>query len=326
MHCSVAFQFCRRMTGSVILLVALASSRGLRAAEGLPGFVARAMQGKAGAVIVSDPRTGQVLALWNQQAGFEQAYAPGSTAKLVVSAAALEEGIITPSDKILCRRVPRLLGEGYHCSHSPASTPFDLAAALSNSCNYFFSEVSARISSPALAHWYAAFGFGSAGESASPGEVNIADDPKARALVALGEQGVTATPARVLQAYSAVATGGQIYRLILPGQHEAPTIDRVVQLKPETLAVLAKGLRDCVRSGTCKAAAVPGVAVAGKTGTAPALDGSHATRAWFVGYAPANAPQVAIVVFLLRGTGGGNAAPIAAQILERYFAPGQRTP
>ena len=202
------------------------------------------MQGKAGAVIVSDPRTGQILALWNQQAGFRQAYAPGSTAKLVVSAAALEEGIITPSDKILCRRVPRLLGEVYHCSHPPASEPFDLAAALSNSCNYIFSEVSARISSPVLAHWYSAFGFGSAGmKTHRPARSILPMILKARALVALGEQGVTATPAQLLQAYSAVATGGQIYSLILPGQHKAPSIDRVVQLKPQTLAVLAKGLR-----------------------------------------------------------------------------------
>ena len=59
--------------------------------------------------------------------------------------------------------------------------------------------------------------------------------------------------------------------------------------------------------------------MAGKTGTAPALDGSHVTHAWFVGYAPVDAPEVALVVFLKRGTGGANAAPLAARILKQYF-------
>ena len=73
-------------------------------------------------------------------------------------------------------------------------------------------------------------------------------------------------------------------------------------------------------SGTGRAAAVPGIAVAGKTGTAPALDGSRSTHAWFVGYAPADAPEIALVVFLNRGTGAGNAAPLAGRIFKQYFA------
>jgi peptidoglycan glycosyltransferase len=106
----------------------------------------------------------------------------------------------------------------------------------------------------------------------------------------------------------------------MPGQHKAPSLDRVVPLKDGTLAVLTEGLRDCVKTGTCRAAAVPGISIAGKTGTAPALDGSHVTHAWFVGYAPVAAPEVAVVVFLKHGTGGANAAPLAAQILRQYFA------
>ncbi len=284
------------------------------------------MQGKAGAVILADPRTGQILAIWNQPSAFEQAYNLGSTAKVVVGAAALEEGVISPSQRIMCRRVPRLLGEAYRCSHPPAAQPFNLQEALANSCNYFFSEVSTRLSSPALAHWYAAFGFGSTGEDDTAGEVSISDKPKARALAALGEQGVTATPAQVLQAYSAIAEQGRVFRFIMPGQNKAPSLERVVPLEESTLAVLRAGLRECVTKGTCRAASVPGVAVAGKTGTAPALDGSHVTQAWFVGYAPASVPQVALVVFLKRGTGSANAAPLAAQILRQYFAQAPHSP
>ena len=76
-------------------------------------------------------------------------------------------------------------------------------------------------------------------------------------------------------------------------------------------------LVDCVQSGTCQAAGVPDVKVAGKTGTATALDGSGATHAWFVGFAPAEQPEIALVVFLERGTGAQNAAPLAGKLLRR---------
>ncbi len=302
------------------LFAALAAPANLWAAGSFQIFLNRLMQGKSGAVIVSDPRTGQILALWNSQCAFKEAYTPGSTAKLVVSAAALEEGVISSKEKILCRRVPLLLGEPFRCSHPPATSPYDLADALANSCNYFFSELSARVSSSALSHWYGVFGFGAAGEDEAPGEVQIPDKPRGKALAAVGHQGVTATPAQVLLAYSAIATQGQVYRLIMPGRRRAPSIDRVVTLRNSTFAVLKQGLRECVQIGTCRSASVPNVSVSGKTGSAPALDGSHVTHAWFVGYAPEKVPTVALVIFLKRGTGGADAAPLAAQILRQYFA------
>ena len=323
---SDGFQLRQLCESLAFLLVAFAGPQNLRAEDNLQSFVTNLMQGKAGAVIVSDPRTGRILAISNPQIAFHEAYTPGSTAKLVVSAAALQEGIIEPSEGIMCRRVPRLLGESFRCSHPPVAQPFDLAEALANSCNYFFCELSGRLSSSTLTHWYGVFGFGAAGEEAVPGEVLIPDKPKGKALAALGEQGVTATPAQVLLAYSAIATQGKVFQLIMPGQRKAPSLDRVVQLEETTFEVLTEGLRDCVTDGSCRAAAIPGVNVAGKTGTAPALDGSRVTHAWFVGYAPVEAPEVALVIFLRRGTGGANAAPLAAQILKRYFAQKPHAP
>lgn len=315
------------LSGSVaFLLTLLGAPQHIRAVESLQTSINLLMRDNPGAVIVSDPRSGQVIALWNARCAFRQAYTPGSTAKLVVSAAALEEGVISPSSRILCRRVPRILGEQFHCSHPPATGPFDLAGALANSCNYFFSEVSSRLSSPSLAHWFAVFGLGVADESRAPGEVRIPDRPKERALAALGELGVTATPEQVLLAYLAVAMRGRVFRLIMPGQRKAPSLERVIDLHPTTFTVLSQGLRDCVQKGSCRAAAIPGVSVAGKTGTASALDGSHVTHAWFVGYAPADSPQVALVIFLNRGTGGSSAAPLAARILRQYFAQKTHTP
>jgi cell division protein FtsI/penicillin-binding protein 2 len=307
-----------------LILVAFACPPAIRAADSLQVFLNHLFQGKAGAAIVSDPRSGQIVAIWNQQAALGETYTPGSAAKVVISAAALEERIISPSDKIMCRRVPRLLGQSYHCSHPPAGRPFDLDDALANSCNYFFSELSARLSSAALAHWYSVFGFGS--DDGSPGEVQISGKTRDRALAALGEQGVTVTPAQLLLAYSGIAMHGKVFGLITPGQRKAPSLDRVISLHKTTLAVLNQGLRDCVDRGSCRAASIPEVSVAGKTGTAPALDGSRVTHAWFVGYAPADAPEVAVVIFLKRGTGGADAAPLAAQILLKYFALKSQTP
>jgi len=322
----VALRLSRFGRSLAILLATVAGGLDLQAAESLESVLSHLMRGKQGAVIVSDPRTGRVLAVCNPETAFREAYPLGSTAKLVISAAALEEGVITPSERILCRRVPRLLGESYHCTHPPPDQPFNLAAALANSCNYFFFEVSARLSSSALAHWYAMFGFGVAGEDAPTGEVRIRDDAREKALAALGMQGLTATPAQVLLAYSAIATQGSVFRLMAPGQHAAPSLARLVPLQKTTFAILSEALRECVQNGMCQGAAVPGVSVAGKTGTATALDGSRATHAWFVGYAPAGSPEVAVVVFLKRGTGGANAAPLAGQILKQYFAEKARTP
>ena len=160
----------------------------------------------------------------------------------MVSAAALEEGIISPSERIMCRRVPRLLGESFHCSHPPATQPFDLAEALANSCNYFFSELSTRLSASALAHWYGCLVSALPGEEAAPGEVLIPDKPRGKALAALGEQGVTATP-------GASVAGIFSHRHARPGfppdhagQRKAPSLDRVVPLQEKHLCGFGGGI------------------------------------------------------------------------------------
>jgi peptidoglycan glycosyltransferase len=207
--------------------------------------------------------------------------------------------------------------------------PFNLARALANSCNYFFSEVSTRLPSSVLAHWFVVFGFGSTDaqdRDSSPGQVHVEEEAREKALAALGEQGVTATPAQVLLAYSAIATQGKMFRLTKPGQTQPPTLARTVPLQKSTFDVLNEGLEECVESAMCQAAAVEGVRVVGKTGSARALDGSGATHAWFVGYAPAASPEVALVVFLNRGTGAGAAAPLAGRILQEYFARKSHNP
>lgn len=297
---------------------------GGRSQLSLQAYVNSLMRGRRGAVIVSNPMTGEILAVSNPERAFQRAYPPGSTAKIVLSAAALEAGVVSTRDHILCRRVPELLGNAYDCSHPPPVAPFTLTEALANSCNYFFAALSTRITSPSLAHAYALFGFGTAAESlgmnSNPGQIRVGDDAAARARAALGEATVLATPAQLLLAYSAIATRGQVLRLWRQPSRQSGSLLRQVKLKSETFDLLRTGLEDCVRSGTGQGAAVWGVRVAGKTGTASALDGSKATHAWFVGFAPIEAPEIALVVFLERGTGARDAAPLAGKILNHYFA------
>jgi cell division protein FtsI/penicillin-binding protein 2 len=304
----------------------------LKAQDNLQSFVNKLMSGRRGAAMVTNPMTGEVLAVRNARLVFGQAFPPGSTAKLVEAAALLEEGKVGPSDNIYCRRVPGLLGESHHCSHPQVGFPFDLKTALAYSCNYFFSAMSVRLPAASLAHWYGVFGFGTAVEGwdskASPGRVRVPEDARGKARAALGEVTVLATPAQLLLAYSAIATRGKVFRLRKPGKRgrDSPRLLREIKLKPETFATLNDGFEECVRSGTCQAAAAPGIRVAGKTGTATALDGTGATHAWFVAYAPTDSPRIALVVFLERGTGARDAAPLAGEILRHYFQSQERKP
>jgi len=285
------------------------------------------MAGRAGDVIVSDPRTGEVTAAWNLDSGLRDAYPPGSTAKIVESAAALEEGVVSPQEQIFCHRVPPILGEKYRCVHPPSGSAFTLPQALANSCNYYFTVLSLRLTPETLSHWYSVFGFGqgTAANGTPPGHVTVGRDPRRKALAALGEVDIVATPAQVLQAYSAVGTRGEFRTLWSARERQKERLaSRRIQLRPSTLETLIDGLVGCVQFGTCQEAAVRGVRVAGKTGTATALDGSGATHAWFAGFAPAENPEIAIVVFLDRGKGAHSAAVLAGAILREYFASRNR--
>lgn len=289
----------------------------------LQSFLDDLMRGQKGAAIITNPSTGEVLAVSNPRVAFEQVFPPGSTAKIVESAAALEEGAITPQDRILCQRVPELLGDGFHCTHPPSAEPFTISSALANSCNYFFVTLSLRLRSASLAHWYSLFGFGQPakglGRKGPTGLVRVGRDAREKARCALGEQTILVTPAQLLIAYSAVATGGEVFPLRRVGRGQSRAPARRLRLKQETREALVRGLEECVRSATGQAAAVQGIRIAGKTGTATALDGSKTTHAWFAGYAPAEAPKIALVVFLERGTGARDAAPLAGKIFRYYF-------
>jgi penicillin-binding protein 2 len=137
---------------------------------------------------------------------------------------------------------------------------------------------------------------------------------------------------------AAIANGGtllspRVVREVLDGEGHIvkpnePAIEGNVGVSPENLAIMRDAMTQAVSWGTAKDGGIRGVQVAGKTGTAEFgprfADGSYETHAWFSGFAPASDPQIAVTVFLERGVGAIDAAPLASRILDYYFHRPQR--
>ena len=151
--------------------------------------------------------------------------------------------------------------------------------------------------------------------------------------MSIGQGFVAATPIQMVRATAAVANGGKVLRprvvkevvdsdghVILPND---PIIDAQVPIDAQNFAIMRDAMRQAVDWGTAKDGAVRGVEIGGKTGTAEFgprfADGTYETHAWFAGFAPADDPQIAITVFLERGVGAINAAPLASKILDYYY-------
>ena len=149
----------------------------------------------------------------------------------------------------------------------------------------------------------------------------------------IGQGYVAATPLQMLTAVASMSNGGQ---LLTPHvvkelvdshgnvlQEIALGPRTTVPVSPAYLDAVKAGMRQSVTGGVASPAAVNGVSVAGKTGTAefgPARDdGTHETHGWFVGFAPYDDPEIAVVVFVQRGSGGSDASPAASQIFDYYF-------
>jgi penicillin-binding protein 2 len=198
-----------------------------------------------------------------------------------------------------------------------------------------------------LAEYARAFGLGSATGIDLPGEsAGLVPDPawKESTLhepwvtgdtynMGIGQGYVATTPLQMALVTAAIANGGDVLvprvvkdivdttgNVVTPYQR---TVRRHLPVDPSNLSVFREAMRQAVSWGTAKDASVSGVQVAGKTGTAefgePLPGNKYETHAWFNGFAPAQDPQVAVVVFLEKGNGAINAAPTAARIMDYYF-------
>jgi peptidoglycan glycosyltransferase len=341
----------------------------------LQQVAARELGDRRGAVVALDPRDGAVLAMVNVPTydptplaghdldavrahwellnaapdnpllprAFRERYFPGSTFKVVTSAAALDNGM-TPTDPsyppMRSLRLPNTVGQRLS-NFGGVSCGGNMANALRVSCNTVFAQIGLDIGGPALAGGADGFGFNekppldlpAPAASFFPNGAELDTDKPALAKSAIGQQDVAATPLQMALVASAIANNGVAmapHVFAEARDSEGSVVDRyrpkpwVRAVSPEVASTLNAMMINVVERGTGRRGAIEGVRVAGKTGTAQT--GRDASHAWFIAFAPAEAPTVAVAVILENQsnvnevTGGVDAAPIARAVMQAALA------
>jgi peptidoglycan glycosyltransferase len=280
---------------------------------------AAALGDKLGGVAVIRPRDGAVLALAGLAVSAPQP--PGSTFKIITTAAALEHRVATPSSTYPVQTAATLSGVSLRNASGEACGG-SLQEAFAESCNSVFAPLGAKLGARRLVAAARDFGFGERLRipAAAPSTISPPSELKddlAVGAAAIGQDRDLATPLTMAGVGATIALGGRRAR------PRITTLEPIVRRRVVSRRV-ARQVRsmmvDVVRSGTGTAAAVPGVQVAGKTGTAelrPNSTNPQDADAWFVAFAPAVRPRVAVAVMLVgAGFGGTAAAPIARRVLE----------
>ena len=313
---------------------------------------AEALGERKGAVVALDPRTGAVLAmvsyprydpneidsLWRDlnsdpdtpllNRALQGRYPPGSVFKIVVASGALEESVVTPATQFVDAGSVKAGGFVVHNYGDQVYGEHDFTKAFASSINTTFAKVGVQLGAEALARYAGDFGFNSDLPWSLGGAKSIFPSPddmdKAHvAQASYGQGEVLATPFGMALAASAIANEGQIMKPYLVAQVLRRSGDVLEETTPdvwmravstETAATVRDLMVAVVKSGTGTGAALDGVQVAGKTGTAEVTDGEP--HAWFACFAPAADPQVVVAVLVENaGTGGGVAAPIARKVI-----------
>ena len=264
--------------------------------------LARAMHGRSGAAVVVDLTSGHVLAVYHPSVAARRLVRPGSAFKPFTLLALLQSGKLIPTESFVCRRTLRVGAHDLSCSH-PQTGALQAQSALAYSCNDFFASYGLRLSAAELQAAFQKSGFASPSgllPNEASGFIRLARNDEERQLQAIGEGDMKITPLEMLAAYRALALRRST------GQPSAAE---------ETVF---SGLEQATTYGVARLASIPELKVAGKTGT-PRTDQGTWTNGWFAGYAPADKPQVVVVVFLERGTGPADAAPIASDIFRAWY-------
>jgi stage V sporulation protein D (sporulation-specific penicillin-binding protein) len=315
---------------------------------------------KKATVIVMQPKTGEILALANRpgydsnkyrefssenwrNAGVSNTYEPGSTFKIITTAAALEEGVVRPEDRFYDPGYYSVGGHRIKCwrSYNPHGSQ-SFTEVMENSCNPGFVEVGLRMEEKEKGVFYKyinAFGFGQKTGIELPGEASgimIKEEdlkPINIGTISIG-QGIAVTPLQLITAVSAVANGGvlmepQIVRQVLDGDNnvlqdfQPKEIRRVVS--EQTAKTEREMLESVVARGTGRNAYIPGYRVGGKTGTAQkAGSGGYMPGKYvasFIGMAPVNDPEIVCLVIMdepqgYPNQGGQIAAPVFKAVVE----------
>ncbi len=280
----------------------------------------------------------------------DETYAPGSVFKLVTTAAGLDTGLVSPSSMFPDPVELELPGSASTIRNSDGGpcrdgTQVSLEYAFVHSCNTTFAQLGMNLGGRELAHQADLFGFNEVVPfdlkvlaSFFPNDGRLDTNLPATAQSAIGQLDVQVTPLLVVLSGAAIANGGEmmvpylVYDIFTSdGTVESSTVPKVWRraMSPATASVLTDLMEQAVVSGTGRKAAVPGVRIAGKTGTAE-ISGK-APHAWFVGFGPVapepGEPSIVVAVAVESGgdfgesaTGGSVAAPIAQKVLAAFFS------
>ncbi len=266
---------------------------------------------------------------------------PGSTFKLVTAAAALENLDLEPSDKVKGGRTLTFPGTTFTLPNEGGSDcggkEITFERALNVSCNVSFGDLALQVGQEKLAEQAAKFGFGTDVLTELPSSVSRfapADKALERtelALSGIGQFEVAATPLQMAMVTAAVANDGNVMQPYVIKAVRSPNLSVLDEAKPKRLskamsatnaAKLRRMLISTVDSGTATSARIAGVEVGGKTGTAQSTP-DRPPYAWFVAFAPANDPKVAVAVLIESSStgrdeisGGRLAGPIARAVIE----------
>ncbi len=340
--------------------------------------------GFRGAAIALEPSTGEVLALsslpaydpnafaagiarsaWNglltdplrplNNRAIQGRYSPGSTFKIPVAVAGLEEGVISPETRIFCGGGATFYGRYFKCHKAGGHGSVSMREALEKSCNVYFYTLGNLLGVDRIHKWATALGLGelsgvdlphetqgimpsTAWKKQRTGEKWYAGETIS---VAIGQGQVSVTPISLAVMMASVANGGtrivpHLVRAVDNGkgweQLPPPTGQRDLGMDPKNVDVVREGLWMVVNAaGTGGRGRIVGYDVGGKTGTAQVISNQGRARAkggdrdlrdhgWFVFFAPAHNPTIAGVVFAEHAEHGYSAAPIAKYMMETWFA------
>lgn len=313
----------------------------------LQQYAYQALSGRNGAVVALDPATGEVLAMaaspsyepgdvggYIEQPGSpmlnraaQGAYPPGSVFKIVTAAGVLKSRPEILDQKINCTGSMEV--QGFVLQDNAVHGEVDFHQAFARSCNVAFGSYG--LAQGAQVFYRQALDFGLTKEFDFPLPVyqgNIARPEEMTgpelASSAIGQGRLLLSPLQAALLACAVANDGVIMKpYIVSGYRTAAGETRqfhprnwLQSMDPAVAALIKEEMVNVVRNGTGRSAALSGVTVAGKTGTAENPHGK--AHAWFVGFAPAERPEVAVAVLIENaGAGSGNAAPLAREVLRR---------
>ena len=267
-------------------------------------------------------------------------YAPGSTFKIVTATAAIDTGAYTPESTVSGADNILVSGKLLQNDNGESFGPITLTYALAHSVNTVWAQVAEHVGKRTLGRYMERFGFDRKPQLDYPAdEMSASGEHRGESIVAptsplvdvgrlgIGQDKLAVTPLQMAEVAATVANRG---RLMAPHltqrivdaegrtvQSIAPRVQSVV-MKPSTAAAVTSMMEAVVKEGTGGAAAIPGVQVAGKTGTAETQFGNSINNVWFIAFAPAADPSVAVAVTLkaVPGEGATFAAPVARAVIE----------